>query len=50
MLNGEVQLQEGKLMISTGSFPLPPTLARVGNNQFSHPYYWSAFTMIGNPW
>ncbi|MBD2014193.1 CHAT domain-containing protein [Microcoleus sp. FACHB-53] len=50
MLNGEVQLQEGKLMTSTGSFPLPPTLARVGNNQFSHPYYWSAFTMIGNPW
>jgi filamentous hemagglutinin family protein len=50
MLKGEVRLQEGKLMTSTGSFPLPPTLAPVGNSEFSHPYYWSAFTMIGNPW
>lgn len=50
MLNGEVRLQEGKLMTSTGRFPLPPTLARVGNSRFSHPSYWSAFTMIGNPW
>jgi CHAT domain-containing protein len=50
MLHGEVRFQEGKLITSTGRFPLPPTLARVGNNPFSHPYYWSAFTMIGNPW
>ena len=20
------------------------------NQNFSHPYYWSSFTMIGNPW
>jgi CHAT domain-containing protein len=50
MLKGEVRLQEGNLIISTGRFPLPPTLAPVGNSELSHPYYWSAFTMIGNPW
>ncbi|AFZ19717.1 CHAT domain-containing protein [Allocoleopsis franciscana] len=50
MLKGEVRLQEGNLIISTGRFPLPPTLASLGNSELSHPYYWSAFTMIGNPW
>jgi CHAT domain-containing protein len=50
MLKGEVRLEEGKLMTSAGSLSLPPSLARMGNNNFSHPYYWSAFTMIGNPW
>jgi filamentous hemagglutinin family protein len=50
MLKGEVRLQEGNLIVSTGRFPLPPTLAPVGNSELSHPYYWSAFTMIGNPW
>ncbi|MEO1623023.1 MAG: CHAT domain-containing protein, partial [Cyanobacteria bacterium J06632_3] len=27
-----------------------PELADSGNWIFSHPFYWSAFTMIGNPW
>ena len=27
-----------------------PELAESGRWDFSHPFYWSAFTMIGNPW
>ncbi len=27
-----------------------PGLAQSGRWDFSHPFYWSAFTMIGNPW
>ncbi|HEY9611269.1 CHAT domain-containing protein [Allocoleopsis sp.] len=50
MLKGEVRLEEGELMTSAGRLSLPPSLARMGNHNFSHPYYWSAFTMIGNPW
>ena len=50
MLRGEVRSQEGKLITSWGSFPLPPEIANLGDQTFSHPYYWSAFTMIGNPW
>ncbi len=50
MLKGEVRVQEGKLVTTGGSFPLPPQLAQQGNKDFTHPYYWSAFTMIGNPW
>ncbi|WP_275670287.1 MULTISPECIES: hypothetical protein [Okeania] len=28
----------------------PLELSEFGNEIFSHPYYWSAFTLIGNPW
>lgn len=27
-----------------------PSLVESGQWDFSHPFYWSAFTMIGNPW
>jgi CHAT domain-containing protein len=50
MLKGEVRLQGGQLVTSFGSFPLPPNLAELGDQDLSHPYYWSAFMMIGNPW
>ncbi len=50
MLKGEVRLRGGKLITSRGSFPLPPQLARLGDIDLSVPYYWSAFTVIGNPW
>ena len=50
MLKGEVQLQEGMMMTDSGQVPLPDSVARLGNKNLSHPYYWSAFTLIGNPW
>lgn len=30
--------------------PLPPESTQVDDVQLSHPYYWSAFTLVGNPW
>ena len=52
MIRGQVRLSGGQLRLSKslGSVPLPPTLARLGNQDLSHPYYWSGFTMIGSPW
>ena len=50
MLRGRVRLEEGQLVTPVGEFPLPPALTKVGDRDLSHPYYWSAFTMIGNPW
>jgi filamentous hemagglutinin family protein len=52
MIKGQVRLEGGQLQgIGQGSsIPLPPELAEVGDKEFSHPYYWSAFTMIGSPW
>ncbi|MEG4045768.1 CHAT domain-containing protein, partial [Microcoleus sp. Pol17C2] len=50
MLRQEVRIEGGMLHTSVGNLPLPPELANVGSQNFSHPYYWSAFRMIGNPW
>jgi CHAT domain-containing protein len=50
MLKGEVRIQNGKLLISRGEVNLPPLLKKIGNKDLQHPYFWSAFTMIGNPW
>ena len=50
MLRGKVQLQQGELLWSGGRLSLPPELTQTGTRDFSHPYYWAAFTMIGSPW
>jgi CHAT domain-containing protein len=50
MLRGQVRVEKGQLVTDSGSFPLPPQLGLRGDIDLSHPYYWSAFTMIGNPW
>lgn len=51
MLRGEVGIEGGQLRSSFARYPLPPTLAQLGDKQqLSHPYYWAGFTMIGNPW
>ncbi len=49
MMRDKVRLEAGKLVTSQQSFPLPPELVEL-HHQFSHPYYWSGFTIIGNPW
>ena len=52
MIKGEVRISGGKLFVGDGdeTIPLPPELGNLGDRGFSHPYYWSGFTMIGNPW
>lgn len=50
MIQGKVRVEDGKLLTSSNSFPLPPELAQQGEKDLTHPYYWSAFTLIGNPW
>jgi CHAT domain-containing protein len=49
-LKGQVRLEQRQLRWSGGGLSLPPELSEIGNRNLSHPYYWSAFTMIGNPW
>ena len=49
MLKGEVRIENGLLRLSNGeTLPLTPELAAAGNVDLSHPYFWSAFMMIGN--
>jgi CHAT domain-containing protein len=50
MLRQDVRIEGGMLHTSFGNLPLPPELANQGRQNFSHPYYWSGFRMIGNPW
>ncbi|NEO88444.1 MAG: CHAT domain-containing protein [Spirulina sp. SIO3F2] len=50
LLNGTVRLADKQLVGSDKAIPLPSELHELGDRTFWHPYYWSAFTLIGNPW
>ena len=53
MLKGEVTLSGGQINTPRGSFPLRSDVAETLQNvptDLTHPYAWSAFTMIGSPW
>ncbi|MCC5640809.1 CHAT domain-containing protein [Nostoc sp. CHAB 5844] len=50
MLKGQVRLERGRLRTARGDVPLPPVLLELGDKKLTHPFFWSAFTMIGNPW
>jgi filamentous hemagglutinin family protein len=50
LLKGQVRIESGKLYSPQGEVPLPPALAELGDRELTHPYYWAAFTLIGNPW
>ncbi|NEO87367.1 MAG: CHAT domain-containing protein [Spirulina sp. SIO3F2] len=46
LLNGQANWQQSVLENAT----LPPELVHYQNTELSHPYYWSGFTLVGNPW
>jgi filamentous hemagglutinin family protein len=50
MLRNQVRLSGGKLQTASIELTVPPELAKLENQDFSHPYYWAGFTMVGNPW
>ena len=52
MLRGRVRIQDGMLRVEglPVILTLPPEIVARGDRVLLHPYYWAAFTMIGNPW
>jgi filamentous hemagglutinin family protein len=51
MLRGEVRLEGGELRGSRGdNIDLPPELIDRSTVNLSHPFFWSAFTLVGSPW
>ncbi|MEQ9483612.1 MAG: CHAT domain-containing protein [Coleofasciculus sp. F4-SAH-05] len=50
MIQGEVRLEKGQIVTQNGIFPLPPQLTELPDQELTHPYYWSAFTLVGSPW
>ncbi len=41
---------KNSLIASRSRCSLPSELQQVTDRDLSHPYYWAAFTTIGNPW
>ncbi|MEM6254984.1 MAG: CHAT domain-containing protein [Cyanobacteria bacterium P01_D01_bin.156] len=50
MINGDIRVDNGQLVWSGGTLPLPQDLAQVDSSLFAHPYFWASFTTIGSPW
>ena len=49
LLRDESRIEEGKLVLSQGEvIQLPPTVSEIKDLSLSHPFFWSAFTLIGN--
>ena len=49
IMSGKVRRENRQLVTTGGQLNLPANLQQANPN-FSHPYYWSSFTMIGSPW
>jgi CHAT domain-containing protein len=50
MAQGKVYIAEGHLQGVKGMEAIALPLGIDSAQDFSHPYYWSSFTMVGNPW
>ena len=47
MIEGEVRLEEGKLITPNQTFELPFNIRAIN---LTHPFFWSPYTIVGNPW
>ncbi|MEA5417698.1 CHAT domain-containing protein [Spirulina sp. CCNP1310] len=54
LLEGQKTIEGNALVLRSGgnrtTIPLPPTLTQTTNPDLNHPFYWSAFMMVGSPW
>lgn len=50
MIQGEIYTNNGQLVSPAGTETLPSELNWNGQQDFSHPFFWSAFTLVGSPW
>ncbi|NET38672.1 MAG: CHAT domain-containing protein, partial [Cyanothece sp. SIO1E1] len=50
LLNRQVRVKNNRLHWTGNAVELPPDLNREGNQDLSHPFFWSAFTLVGSPW
>lgn len=50
LLNGDIYFENNRMITPEGEVSLPDTLAIDDKLDLSHPFYWSAFTLISSPW
>ncbi len=50
LLKGETRIEDGNLVTSRGEVDLPDEWDLPAEATMDHPFFWSAFTMVGNPW
>jgi CHAT domain-containing protein len=50
MIRGKVGIENNQLYNSGKSISLPREVSALENKSLSHPYYWAAFTLVGEPW
>lgn len=51
LLKGQVYVQNSQIIgVEANGLPLPPDVTGAADKELVHPFFWSAFTMIGNPW
>jgi filamentous hemagglutinin family protein len=51
MATGRIIPNQAKITGLSNQLEIPlPLEAQINDTDFRHPYYWAAFTMIGNPW
>jgi CHAT domain-containing protein len=52
MAKGQISIKDGHLrgLGLVAGVPFPQATVDLPDQNFSHPYFWSGFTMVGNPW
>ncbi|NJL48770.1 MAG: CHAT domain-containing protein [Leptolyngbyaceae cyanobacterium SM2_5_2] len=50
LAQGNAYIENGVVYWPGGSLTLPTELAISDRQELRHPFYWAAFTMVGNPW
>ncbi len=50
LLKGEVRLEGDRLVANKQVISVSDSVQSTGKIRFSHPFYWSSFLLIGNPW
>jgi CHAT domain-containing protein len=51
MIKRQLRVEKRQLVGLDKLEPIPlPKLLGLADKDFSHPYYWAGFTMIGSPW
>ncbi|MDX2232290.1 MAG: CHAT domain-containing protein [Leptolyngbyaceae cyanobacterium bins.349] len=50
LLRGTAQFDQPTVRSLQRKQLLSPSATQIQSSQFSHPFYWSAFSLVGNPW